>query len=146
MNFILKKFNELSNDELYQLLRLRSEIFVVEQNCVFLDLDNNDQKALHLLGMIDGEVLAYVRLFDAKQYFDEASIGRVVVSSKIRGKKYGHLLMQKGIEAIKTEFNQTKIRIGAQLYLQKFYEDNGFVVDSAIYLEDDIEHVEMIRF
>ncbi len=145
MKTVIKTFNELSTNELYNILQLRSEVFVVEQNCVFLDLDHKDQKALHLQIVDHQGLLAYTRLFNKNQYYAETSIGRVVVSPKHRDKKLGHFLMSKSILAIETVFKETKIRIGAQCYLQKFYESHGFVVDGNTYVEDGIDHIEMVR-
>ncbi|MFH6966051.1 GNAT family N-acetyltransferase [Flavobacterium sp. FlaQc-28] len=141
----IKPFEALNVNELYDLLKLRSEIFVVEQNCVYLDLDGKDKKALHLIGEYDNKIVAYVRLFDAGISFDNASIGRVVVDADYRDRKWGHDLMREAISAIKSNFNKEKITIGAQLYLKKFYESHGFVQSSEMYLEDDIPHIEMIR-
>lgn len=141
----IKRFEALSVTELYDLLQLRSEVFVVEQNCVYQDIDGKDSKALHLIGEDNGQTVAYARLFKPKDYFDEASIGRVVVKQTYRDKKLGHILMQEAIEAIKSEFNETEITISAQLYLKKFYESHGFIQTSETYLEDDIPHIEMKR-
>jgi ElaA protein len=141
--FEIKRFNELSTQELYQILQGRSEVFVVEQNCVYQDIDGKDQMAIHVLGYIGEDLAAYCRLFDAGDYFEESSIGRVIVSSKHRDKKLGHELMKVAIAAIAKEYNQTKITISAQQYLQKFYESHGFVQTSEMYLEDDIPHIEM---
>ncbi|MFH6934141.1 GNAT family N-acetyltransferase [Flavobacterium sp. FlaQc-30] len=141
----IKPFEALNVNELYDLLKLRSEIFVVEQNCIYLDLDGKDKKALHLIGEYDNKIVAYVRLFDAGITFDNASIGRVVVDANYRDRKWGHDLMREAISAIKANFNKEKITIGAQLYLKKFYESHGFVQSSEMYLEDDIPHIEMIR-
>jgi ElaA protein len=141
----IKPFEALTVDELYDLLKVRSEIFVVEQNCVYLDLDGKDKKALHLIGEYDGKIVAYSRIFDAGISFDNASIGRVVVHADYRDKKWGHDLMREAIAGIKTHFNKDAITIGAQLYLKKFYESHGFVQSSEMYLEDDIPHIEMIR-
>lgn len=141
----IKPFEALNVNELYDLLKLRSEIFVVEQNCVYLDLDGKDKKALHLMGEYEGKIVAYSRLFDAGISFDNASIGRVVVDANYRDKKWGHELMEVAIAEIKSNFGKDKITIGAQLYLKKFYESHGFVQTSEMYLEDDIEHIEMIR-
>ena len=145
IQFKIKSFNDLSVYELYEILQLRSEVFVVEQNCVYQDIDNKDQKALHLIGAINGKIIAYSRLFSAGDYFDLASVGRVVIAADYRDKKWGHLLVQEAILAIKTHFGFTKIKISAQLYLKKFYETNGFVATSEVYLEDNIEHLEMVR-
>ncbi len=141
----IKPFKALSTNELYSVLQLRSEVFVVEQNCVYQDVDGKDQKAIHVLGYYQEDLAAYCRLFTAGDYFDQASIGRVLVSPKHRDKKLGHELMQTAIKAVENEFGQTKITISAQLYLQKFYEGHGFVKTSETYLEDDIPHIEMKR-
>lgn len=139
----IKPFENLSANELYDILRLRSEIFVVEQNCVYLDLDGKDKVALHLFGQFEGKIVAYSRLFKAGISFDNASIGRVVVDVKYRDRKWGHDLMHEAIAGIKSHFGESKITIGAQLYLKKFYESHGFVQTSEMYLEDDIPHIEM---
>jgi ElaA protein len=115
----------------------------VEQNCVYQDIDNKDQKALHLMGEIDGKLMAYARLFDAGIYFENTSIGRVIVHPEARAQKLGHQLIQKAIEQIKRLFDKEQITISAQLYLQKFYESHGFIQTSDVYLEDDIPHIEM---
>ena len=141
----IKPFEALTVHELYDVLKLRSEIFVVEQNCVYLDLDGKDKLALHLIGEYDGKVVAYSRLFDAGISFNNASIGRVVVHANYRDKKWGHDLMREAIAGIKSNFHTDKITIGAQLYLKKFYENHGFVQTSEMYLEDDIPHIEMQR-
>ena len=141
----IKRFEALTTVELYDLLQLRSEVFVVEQNCVYQDIDYKDQKALHLIGEDNGQMVAYARLFKPKDYFDEASIGRVVVKPTYRDKKLGHILMREAIYFIKSQFNETKITISAQLYLKKFYESHDFIQTSETYLEDDIPHIQMKR-
>ncbi len=138
-------FEELTPQQLYDILRLRSEVFVVEQHCIFLDMDNKDKIAMHLMIYDEDELVAYSRLYDKGQYYDETSIGRVVVNPKHRTKKLGHLLMKESIEAIEFLFKHNQIRIGAQCYLLNFYQSHGFVVCGDVYLEDGIEHVEMIR-
>ena len=138
-----KTFDELSTQELYQILRLRSEVFVVEQNCVYQDIDNKDQKALHLFGILEGEIIAYSRLFKPGDYFEFSSIGRVVVAEKHRDKNFGHELIDQSIFEINNLFKAQNITISAQLYLKKFYESHGFVATSETYLEDDIPHIEM---
>lgn len=143
--FEIKRFNELSLTELYQVLQLRSEVFVVEQNCVYQDIDGKDGKALHLLGSFEGQIVAYSRLFAPGDYFDNASIGRVVISPKFRDRKWGHDLMAEAINGIKENYNAETITISAQLYLKKFYESHGFVQQGETYLEDDIPHIKMIR-
>jgi ElaA protein len=139
----IKRFTALSTSELYNLLQLRSEVFVVEQNCVYQDIDGKDQKALHLIGEFNSEIVAYARLFDAGDYFEQASIGRVVVGTSSRDKKWGHELMKQAISGIEDHFKTNNITISAQLYLQQFYESHGFVATSETYLEDDIPHIEM---
>lgn len=139
----IKPFESLSVNELYAILKLRSEIFVVEQNCVYLDLDGKDKLALHLFGEFQGKIVAYSRLFKPGISFDNASIGRVVVDANYRYRKWGHNLMREAIAGIQLHFGESKITIGAQLYLKKFYESHGFVQTSEMYLEDDIPHIEM---
>lgn len=141
----IKRFKELSLEELYQLLRLRSEVFVVEQNCVYQDIDGKDSKAIHLIGTFKDEIVAYARLFDPGDYFEDASIGRVVVAQKHRENKWGHELMQQAIFGVEQFCQTQKITISAQLYLQKFYESHGFVAVNEVYLEDDIPHIRMTR-
>lgn len=139
----IRRFNELSLSELYQLLQLRSAVFVVEQNCVYQDIDSKDQKALHLLGSFDNKLVAYTRLFQAGDYFKEASIGRVVVDPIYRERKWGHELMHQAILGVEQYFHTRAITISAQLYLRKFYEKHGFVAVGETYLEDDIPHIRM---
>lgn len=139
----IKRFEALTAIELYNLLQLRSEVFIVEQNCPYQDVDNKDQIALHLIGEDNGETVAYARLFKPKDYFEEASIGRVVVKPTYRDKKLGHILMREAIYYTKQQFLTTKITISAQLYLKKFYEGHGFIQTSETYLEDDIPHIKM---
>lgn len=138
-----KSFEDLSTNQLYDILKLRSEIFVVEQNCVYLDIDGKDKLALHLFGEFEGKIVAYSRLFKAGISFDNASIGRVVVDANYRDRKWGHDLMREAISGIKSNFGESQITIGAQLYLKKFYESQGFIQTSETYLEDDIPHIEM---
>lgn len=147
MNVIwnIKPFKALSTSELYSVLQLRAEVFIVEQNCVYQDIDGKDVKAFHLMGEYDGKIVAYARLFKSGDYFENASIGRVVIDAVYRDKKWGHEMMQEAIKGIETHFNETKITISAQLYLQKFYESHGFVQTSEMYLEDDIPHIQMKR-
>ncbi|MES2410151.1 MAG: GNAT family N-acetyltransferase [Bacteroidota bacterium] len=139
----IKRFEALTAIELYNLLQLRSEVFIVEQKCPYQDVDNKDQKALHLIGEDNGETVAYARLFKPKDYFEQASIGRVVVKPSYRDKKLGHILMREAIYYMKHQFGERKITISAQLYLKNFYESHGFIQTSETYLEDDIPHIEM---
>jgi len=141
----IRRFEALSVKEMYSLLQLRSKVFIVEQNCIYQDVDGKDYKALHLIGEYDGKIVAYARLFKSGDYFENASIGRVVIDSDYRDKKCGYDLMREAITGIQHHFGETKITISAQLYLQHFYENNGFVKTSEMYLEDDIPHIEMKR-
>ncbi len=139
-----KSFSELSTEELYKILRLRSEVFVVEQDCVYQDIDNKDQKALHVIGYKDGEVVAYTRIFKAGDYFEEASIGRVVVKESEREHKYGYDIMKASVEAIAIYFNDKHVKISAQTYLKRFYNNLKFFEVGEEYLEDGIPHIQMI--
>ncbi|MEY2811041.1 MAG: hypothetical protein RLZZ390_519 [Bacteroidota bacterium] len=145
IDWSLKKFEDLSALELYEILRLRSEVFVVEQNCVFLDMDDKDQFCQHLQGRINGQLAAVVRILPPGLAYDEPSIGRVVSSPKFRRKGVGIELMKTAIEKTISLYGAVPIKIGAQLYLKKFYESFGFLQCSETYLEDDIPHIKMIR-
>ena len=145
MEYFVKKFSELATTELYKILQLRSEVFVVEQDCVYQDLDFKDQKSLHILGVKDNSIVAYTRIFKPGDYFDNASIGRVVVASLERKNNYGHDVMKASIQAIKDYFKVDKITISAQVYLKKFYESHQFKQVGVSYLEDGIPHIEMLR-
>ena len=142
----VKNFSEFTIDELYDVLQLRSEVFVVEQDCVYQDIDGKDRKALHVIGSDEnGKIVAYTRLFNAGDYFENASIGRVVVSSTARTFGYGHDIMKASIAAIQKHYNTKTIKISAQTYLKKFYESHNFSQVGNEYLEDGIPHIGMIR-
>ena len=141
----VKKFNELTIQELYSLLKLRSEIFVVEQDCVYQDLDGKDAKALHILGITKNEIVAYTRIFKPGDYFDIASIGRVAVDKDHRKYGYGKEIMQASINAVKETFKEQQIKISAQTYLGKFYTELGFKAIGKEYLEDGIPHIAMLK-
>ena len=146
VTWMTKSFTELNVNELYALLRLRSEVFVLEQHCIFLDMDNNDQKAFHTIGFIGEEVVASTRLFDKNIMYDGyQSIGRVVGSPRHRGLGIGKALMQYSISECERLFGKGPIKIGAQLYLKKFYNEQGFEQSGDVYLEDEIDHIPMIR-
>lgn len=142
-----KAFTELNVDELYEILALRSEVFVVEQNCVFLDLDYKDQKAIHFMGYDhNNQLMAYTRLFDAGLYYEGfLSIGRVVVSSNGRGEGYGRQIFGKSVEKVQELFGEKSIKIGAQAYLESFYASFGFESINEDYIEDGIPHKIMVR-
>jgi ElaA protein len=138
-----KKFNELSPIELYSILKLRSEVFVVEQNCVYLDTDDKDQQSYHLCGWNENILVAYARILPPGLAFEEASIGRVVTNPLSRNTGAGKLLMKLAIEKARAQFDVSEIKIGAQLYLLSFYTSFGFKQSGPEYLEDGIPHVEM---
>ena len=141
---ITKTFSELDTEELYQILRLRSEVFVVEQNCVYQDIDNKDQNAIHLYFKENDQIVAYTRIFKAGDYYENPCIGRVVVSKKNRGNDLGKKIMIDSMEYIKQNIKGEKIELSAQKYLDKFYKDLGFYKIGEDYLEDGIPHQRMI--
>lgn len=145
MEIFIKGFEEVTLDELHDLLRLRSQIFVVEQNCVYQDIDGKDRQALHVFGKKDEKIVAYTRCFQPGVHFEEASIGRVAVLESHRKFGYGHDIMKHSIEAIKEHFHEPAIRLSAQTYLVKFYELHGFTRTGEEYLEDGIPHIAMLR-
>ena len=140
---ITKTFYELDTEDLYQILRLRSEVFVVEQDCVYQDIDNKDQNAIHLYYKKNSEIVAYTRIFEAGHYYENPCIGRVVVSKKNRGKDFGKKIMIDSIEYKRRNIKAEKIELSAQKYLDKFYEDLGFYSKGEEYLEDGIPHQRM---
>ena len=142
-------FDALSARTLYRLLQLRSQVFVVEQNCVFQDMDSADPQCMHVLaeahtpeGM---ELMAYARLAPAGLHFPEASIGRVVTNPATRGSGIGHALIRQSVQMLHGLWGVQPIRIGAQAHLQNFYGQHGFAPDGPMYLEDGIDHIEMVR-
>ena len=145
MEISVKTFEELTRDELYEILRLRSEVFVVEQDCVYQDIDGKDQKALHVYGTKNGNLVAYTRCFPPGIYFDQAAIGRVVVPIDERKYGYGHEIMRASIEAVEERYGSQDIKVSAQTYLRKFYETHGFEQVGKGYLEDGIPHIGMIK-
>ena len=140
---VTKIFSELDKDELYQILRLRSEVFVVEQDCVYQDIDNKDQKAIHLFYKKEEEIIAYTRIFKKGDYYENPSIGRVVVSKNKRGKDLGKEIMLESMKYIKNNIKGEKIELSAQVYLNNFYKDLGFYSKGEEYLEDGIPHQRM---
>lgn len=145
LDISVKTFNQLSLEELYYLLQLRSEVFVVEQDCVYQDVDGKDEKALHIIGKNNNTIIAYTRIFKPGDYFKEASIGRVVVSEKSRHLKYGHQLMLASINAVENSFHTKEIKLSAQKYLENFYTNLGFITIGKSYLEDGIPHIAMVK-
>src|SRR5438105_12189805 len=145
INWNLKKFDDLTTTEIYSILQLRNEVFVVEQNCVFQDADNKDQAGYHLMGWRADKLAAYSRILPPGISYEFVSIGRIVTSPAERRNGVGKILMKKYIEAVTKLFGSFAIKLEEQLYLKQFYESFGFVQSGDIYLEDGIEHIEMIR-
>ena len=145
MKIIFKTFSELTTKELYQILQLRSEVFVVEQNCVYQDIDGKDEKAIHIIGVVQNKIVAYTRCFKPGEYFKEASVGRVVVKKTERKLKRGNQIMIHSIKVIETLYQTKTIIISAQSHLKFFYNNFGFYSVGNEYLEDGIPHIEMIK-
>lgn len=143
LNFKTKLFSELTTRELYDILQLRSEVFVVEQDCVYQDIDGKDEKALHLFAYKNKVLVAYARLFAPSDYFEDASIGRVIIKENERKFGYGHQLMEAANAAVESHFNTSKIHLSAQQYLVKFYNAHGYNEVGEGYLEDGIPHIGM---
>ena len=139
-----KKFDEHTNIELYEILKIRNTVFVVEQNCVYLDTDDKDLKSWHLSGYYQNQLVAYLRILPPGLSYKEASIGRVVTHPNFRKSGYGIELMKTGILKTLEQFNTQSIKISAQCYLLNFYSNLGFVALGEAYLEDDIPHIQMI--
>lgn len=144
VNWKIKNFTSLSTSELYQLLQLRTQVFVVEQNCVYQDIDGKDLLALHILGTIDKNICVYARVFKQGDYLEQASIARIVVAKQFRNLNYGHQLMDFCIKTISDKYQTNKIMISAQTYLQNFYQKHGFKAIGKGYLEDGIPHIRML--
>lgn len=144
MNWKLKKFNELTIDELYKILKARNEVFILEQTCPFLDCDDKDRQSIHLFLEKNNEVIAYCRLLPKGVAYSQSSIGRVLVSKNYRGKNLAKELMEEAINYILNIMKEKEIKIQAQAYLFKFYSSFGFIPVSEEYVEDDIPHVDMI--
>lgn len=145
IKWMLKKFDDLTIHELYAILQLRSEVFIIEQNCVYHDPDGKDQSAWHLMGMKDGKLVAYTRILPAGISYPDPAIGRVVTSPAARKSGLGRELMLRSIEQCEMLFGKTSITLGAQLYLKKFYESLGFFASGDEYIEDGIPHITMTR-
>lgn len=141
----IKSFEELSTKELYEILKIRQEVFVVEQTCYYLDADGYDEKAVHIWAEKDNRIVAYCRIFKPGIKYTEASIGRVLTNPSYRNLKLGKILLKIAINTIEGKFRTQNIRISAQDYLVKFYKNFGFRPTENKYLEDDIPHTEMIK-
>ncbi|MEL7146656.1 MAG: GNAT family N-acetyltransferase [Bacteroidota bacterium] len=145
LQWSVKKLEEIDALQLYALLKLRADVFIIEQDCIYPDMDDKDQKALHVIGTIRGKVVAYTRIFAAGDYAQEASFGRVVIHPDFRGHQIGHLLVNQSTAAIETHFGPQPIKISAQEHLTKFYQAHGFEPRGVGYLEDGIPHIAMLR-
>ncbi|WP_042277390.1 GNAT family N-acetyltransferase [[Clostridium] dakarense] len=144
MDWIIKTFNELTTDELYNILQLRNEVFIVEQECPYQDIDDKDRESYHLFLKKDNEVIAYSRILKKGVSYEQASIGRVIVKKDYRGGSIARDMLLKGISFIENNLNEKEIKIQAQAYLDKFYSSLGFEKTSDVYLEDNIPHMDML--
>lgn len=145
LSFIIKKFSEFTAEELYVILQLRAEIFVVEQQCAYQDIDGKDKNALHIIGKENKEIVAYARCFPPNFYAKEAAIGRVLIREYFRKSGYGHQLLKTAIWTVEKYYKEAKIKVSAQQHLTNFYETHGFERVGEGYLEDGIPHIGMIR-
>ena len=145
IHFIYKTFDQLTSNELHDMYALRSEVFVVEQDCVYQDIDGNDPKSIHVLGSIEGDLVAYARILDqGLSYADYSSTGRIVVSPVHRAQKLGHALVDFAIKTTQKEYANSRIKISAQAHLEKFYQTHQFKATGEAYLEDGIPHIGML--
>ena len=144
MKIVVKRFKELSVEEMYQILRIRSEVFVIEQRCIYEDIDGKDEKAMHVMGKNNNEIIAYTRILEGGEDYDFPSISRVVVKKENRGKERGRKIMKESIKYIKENIKEKTIVLAAQKYLEKFYRELGFIAEGEEYLEDEIPHQKMI--
>lgn len=148
INWSVKTFSELSTDELYDLLKLRVDVFVVEQTCYYPELDELDRhpETRHLLAYQNNILVGYLRVLPkATSYVEYISIGRVAIAETARGSGLGHQLMTRGLSICQQYFANERIKISAQLYLEAFYQSHGFITVSEMYLEDGIEHIAMLK-
>lgn len=141
----IKSFEKLAIKELYAILKIRQEVFIVEQTCYYLDADGYDEKAIHIWGEKDEEIVAYCRIFEPKIKYPESSLGRVLTNPSYRNLKLGKVLLKIALNTIDTKFDTPNVRISAQDYLLRFYSEFGFISTGVEYLEDNIPHTEMLR-
>ena len=139
----VKKFKDLSVEEIHEILRIRSEVFVIEQRCIYQDIDGKDKKAMHVMGKNNNEIIAYTRILDSGDCYDFPSISRVVVKKKNRGAERGKEIMKESIKYIKETLKEKTIVLAAQKYLENFYRELGFIAEGEEYLEDEIPHQKM---
>lgn len=145
MKWYCKQFNELNVQEFHDILKLRIDVFVVEQNCIYHELDDKDQYALHVYAKDDEKIVAYSRVFQPGIYHKNAAFGRVVVAKKYRGKGIGYEIIKQSLAAVKANFNTTKVWISAQTHLKELYQSFGFIQISDNYLDDGIPHIDMLK-
>ena len=144
LDWRIYNWSQITTDILYSILALRSEVFVVEQDCVYQDIDDKDKLAIHVFGFVEGKIIAYSRLFNKKEYFKETSFGRAVVELTKRGKGIGDMLVEKSLLTIKEKYKEQKVKISAQAHLVNFYKKHGFKTTGKEYLEDGIPHIAML--
>ena len=144
MKIVVKRFNELSVEEIYQILKVRADVFIIEQKCIYKDIDGKDEKAMHVMGKNNNEIIAYTRILEGGEDYDFPSISRVVVKKENRGKERGRKIMKESIKYIVEELKEKTIVLAAQKYLEKFYRELGFIAEGEEYLEDEIPHQKMI--
>lgn len=140
-----KRFDQLTADEVYTILCVRQQVFVLEQECLYLDADGKDRQSFHLMGFDGDELVAYARILDAGVSYPEVSMGRILTTEKARGSGAGIELMEVGLQQIQDHYGNVPIRISAQTYLLQFYQKFGFESTGKEYLEDEIPHTEMLR-
>lgn len=143
MKWMLKTYNELSKEELYSILKLRVDVFVVEQNCPYEEIDLKDQHCFHLFCVENDEIIAYLRILKKGVSFNEISIGRVVIKKNFRKSGLGRIMLEKALIYVRDVLKENTIKISAQHYLINFYESLGFTPVSKVYLEDGIPHINM---
>ena len=144
MNWHLKRFEELTTNELYEILRARAEVFVVEQTCIYQDCDLKDQKSWHLYSEENGEIVTYMRIIEKGVSYPEISMGRLLTRENHRKSGLSRQTIERGLDFVVNTLGESKIRVSGQLYMKEFYESMGFCTTSDVYLEDEIEHVEML--
>ena len=142
MECVVKRYDELTADELYEILKIRCAVFIVEQNCPYQDIDDKDKGAYHVYLKDEKSMLAYLRVLDRGVSFNEVSVGRVISMERLKG--YGRMVLEEGIKVAKEKFDADAIRIEAQVQASGFYEKAGFVKEGEVFLEDGIPHIEMI--
>ena len=145
MDIRIKTFDELSKTELYEILRERTAVFIVEQECAYQEVDDKDQVAVHVMGREAGDLIAYTRIFKAGDYASQACIGRVLVHRLHRNKGLGQEIMKASLEVVKKRFKTDTVMVSAQRYLEKFYQELGFQTTGEPYLEDGIPHIKMVN-